>query len=122
MTTIAIDRSLPFVAFQQPLEWNLATLLHYQARRPSPMTSDFNWNDAAIAELCSFWRPDEAITIPSCLVDYVNHCNSDAALARFMQRSRVTPYLWFASQKPCPTGHPRLLSETLEGRVFQMSR
>jgi hypothetical protein len=68
------------------------------------MTSDFNWNDAAIAELCSFWRPDEAITIPSCLVDYVNHRNSDAALTRFMQRSRVTPYLWFCFTKTLSDG------------------
>ncbi|KAJ7617700.1 hypothetical protein DFH06DRAFT_1342847 [Mycena polygramma] len=93
MRAIGIDRSLPFPVFQQPLEWNIATLLHSKPGWKIPDASEFLWRDTAIMELCFFWRPETIIAIPSCMISYLNERNSNSVLTQFAGRSRITPYL-----------------------------
>ncbi|KAJ6592774.1 hypothetical protein B0H19DRAFT_1365127 [Mycena capillaripes] len=117
MYTMPIDRSLPFLAFQEPLEWNLAALLHRnQTRWTTPAAFGFHWNDTAIAELCSFWRPDNPEVIPSCIIYYMNHRGSDAALTHFARRSRITPYLWACFPKTLAQGASLSYNENLGER------
>jgi hypothetical protein len=117
LTTISIDRSLPFFAFRQPLEWNLAALMQrLRAHRTAQRASGFNWKDTAIAELCSFWRPENPVTIPSCIIHYINHRNSDAALKHFARRSRIMPYLWSCFPKTLSQGASLCFNEDLKQR------
>jgi hypothetical protein len=63
------------------------------------MVSGFHWSDEAIARLCYFWRPDEPLAIPSTIIHYLNNRNSDPALSRFMQQSRIASPLWHCFAK-----------------------
>ncbi|KAJ7748965.1 hypothetical protein B0H16DRAFT_1420516 [Mycena metata] len=92
---VSINRLLPFSAFRHRLEWNIEALLHSpHAVWSIPAASGFHWNDTAIAELCSFWRPQTPIDIPPGIIIYLNHRKSHVALERFLGRSHIAPYLW----------------------------
>jgi hypothetical protein len=90
--TISIDPLVTFLAFGEALERNLASVIFEQMDAFS-LGLDFQWIDNIVAELCSFWKPLRPQTIPSAIVYYLTHRNSEAVLKVVLQGSGIMPYL-----------------------------
>ncbi|KAJ7892648.1 hypothetical protein B0H13DRAFT_2038131 [Mycena leptocephala] len=90
--TISIDPLVTFTAFGEALERNLTSVIFEQMDIFS-LGLEFQWSDNIVAELCSFWKPLNPQTIPSAIVYYLTHRNSEAVLKLVLQGSGIMPYL-----------------------------
>jgi hypothetical protein len=92
--TISLDGPVPFSAIKGVLHSALTRVIHRIPERPVTAPEDWNWNDAVVERLCSFWKPAEPVPIPDSIIYFLNHRNSDAALANLLRSPGIGIHLW----------------------------
>ncbi|KAJ7659577.1 hypothetical protein DFH06DRAFT_1297191 [Mycena polygramma] len=87
----AVDRSIPFTAFENLL---FGTLEYVLNRDCSTLGPELSWFDTLMTELCSLWKPADPGVIPSAIIHYLNHRGSDSAVSEFLLQNGICDYVW----------------------------
>ncbi|KAJ6528511.1 hypothetical protein B0H19DRAFT_536084 [Mycena capillaripes] len=102
----------PFSAFHDMLAHALtAVVAHRGSEKHAAKRKD--WNDTCVQELCSFWRPNEPVSIPYGILDYLANNNSAEALQALLAQTSIGFDLLFCfpitlSHGPSARPFPRL--------------
>ncbi|KAJ7207607.1 hypothetical protein GGX14DRAFT_455854 [Mycena pura] len=84
-----------FSLYQEQLEEALSRVVKIYMNNLSS-TKNMGWIDEIVRQLCSLWRPSEAVCIPSAIIRYFRSQKDDAVLKALLRETGLKTYLWLS--------------------------
>ncbi|KAJ7207605.1 hypothetical protein GGX14DRAFT_455845 [Mycena pura] len=84
-----------FSLYQEQLEEALSRVVKIYMNNLSS-TKNMGWIDEIVHQLCSLWRPSEAVCIPSAIIRYFHSHKDDAVLKALLRETGLKTYLWLS--------------------------